>query len=198
MCIRDSGRIDLGDRETAFVLDGAAGDGGLFNYVNNLVAKYGAVPSYAMPDSDSAGDTPAMNRAIHTIVRKTVMENGSIDEAMKAIQRVVGIHLGTPPTSFVWQYRTKDGDFHREGEFTPQEFAKKYLPDLDQFVEIAFDARPEHKVNQAYDTELATNVWGTPVYRYVNADIEVVRQAAIDSIAESDPCLLYTSDAADE
>ena len=181
------GAIDLDDRETAFVLDNAAGDGGLFNYVNNLVAKYGVVPSYAMPDSDSAGDTAAMSRAIHTVVRKTVMENGSIDEAMKDIQRIVGIHLGTPPTSFVWQYRTKDGEFHREGEFTPQEFAQKYLPDLDQFVEIAFDARADHKINQAYDTKLATNVWGTPVYRYVNADIDVLRQAAIDSISQSDP-----------
>lgn len=181
------GAIDLDDRETAFVLDNAAGDGGLFNYVNNLVAKYGVVPSYAMPDSDSAGDTAAMSRAIHTVVRKTVMENGSIDEAMKDIQRIVGIHLGTPPTSFVWQYRTKDGEFHREGEFTPQEFAQKYLPDLDQFVEIAFDARADHEVNQAYDTKLATNVWGTPVYRYVNADIDVLRQAAIDSISQSDP-----------
>ncbi|MDD7586543.1 MAG: C1 family peptidase [Corynebacterium glucuronolyticum] len=181
------GAIDLDDRETAFVLDNAAGDGGLFNYVNNLVAKYGVVPSYAMPDSDSAGDTAAMSRAIHTVVRKTVMKNGSIDEAMKDIQRIVGIHLGTPPTSFVWQYRTKDGEFHREGEFTPQEFAQKYLPDLGQFVEIAFDARADHKVNQAYDTKLATNVWGTPVYRYVNADIDVLRQAAIDSISQSDP-----------
>lgn len=181
------GAIDLDDRETAFVLDNAAGDGGLFNYVNNLVAKYGVVPSYAMPDSDSAGDTAAMSRAIHTVVRKTVMENGSIDEAMKDIQRIVGIHLGTPPTSFVWQYRTKDGEFHREGEFTPQEFAQKYLPDLDQFVEIAFDARADHEVNQAYDTKLATNVWGTPVYRYVNADIDALRQAAIDSISQSDP-----------
>ncbi|MDH4658790.1 peptidase C1 [Corynebacterium pyruviciproducens] len=183
----EDGAVDLSDRRTAFVLDGAADDGGLFNYVNNLVAKYGVVPSYAMPDSDSASNTPAMNRAIHTIVRRTVMSQGSIDEAMKEIQRVVGIHLGTPPTSFVWQYRDKDGNFHREGEFTPQEFAQKYLPDLDQYVEVAFDARADHEPNQAYDTDLATNVWGRPVYRYVNADIETVRSVAIKSIKGEDP-----------
>ena len=34
------------------------------------------------------------------------------------------IHLGTPPESFVWQWKDSDKGFHRDGSMTPHEFAR--------------------------------------------------------------------------
>ena len=48
-------------------------------------------------------------------------------EALRAIYQILCIHLGTPPAQFDWQWKDKDGEFHRDGEMTPLAFAEKYI-----------------------------------------------------------------------
>lgn len=49
------------------------------------------------------------------------------------IYRVLSIHLGTPPGGSSGRWTDKDNTFHREGEFTPQEFAAQYVPGPGRF-----------------------------------------------------------------
>ena len=71
------------------------------------------------------------------------------------------IHLGTPPAEFFWQWTDDDKDFHRDGELTPQEFARGYvtLP-LDDYV-CLFTTRAEHRRADLH-VEYLGNVVGAP------------------------------------
>lgn len=144
--------------EVRYLLDDAAQDGGYWIQFVDLVRKYGVVPVWAMPDTQPAGNTLELNRALSTILRRAVgrirraaaeSEAGSASEAgyeseagsaredaLNAIHtqtiadvwRILAIHLGTPPERFTWQYRDKEKNFHAEGAMTPLEFAAKYAP----------------------------------------------------------------------
>ena len=48
-------------------------------------------------------------------------------QVMAEVYRVLSIHLGTPPETFIWQWRDRDGLFTRGGEMTPRQFAAQYV-----------------------------------------------------------------------
>src|SRR5690606_27595878 len=61
-------------------------------------------------------------------------------EILETIYRILCIHLGTPPERFVWQWTDSDGQFHRDPESTPQEFAERYITlPLDEYVCLVHD-----------------------------------------------------------
>ena len=94
-------------------------------------------------------------------------------------------NLGLPPEDFVWQYRDKDDEFHRAGTYTPQEFAQEYLPaDLGEYVCVVND--PRNAYGELYTVEYLGNVAGKRV-TYLNAPVEVLRDAARASIEDGQP-----------
>ena len=65
------------------------------------------------------------------------------DEILEAVDRILNIHLGTPPASFDWQWTDKDKKFHRKGKMTPLQFADKYITiPIDDYVCLVHDPRP--------------------------------------------------------
>ena len=76
--------------------------------------------------------------------------------------RILTIHLGEPPVSFDWEWTDKDGEFHRDGEITPQEFWKKYVgsADLESYVCLVDDPRAEHPKGRKIAIEHLGNVAG--------------------------------------
>ena len=122
----------LDDREVTGALREPIGDGGWWPEFARLVAKYGMVPHYAMPDTDSAANSDAMNDHLATVLRRAALRlraavaDGADPEpilaaAMEDVHRMLTIHLGAPPREFVWQYRDKDKAFHRVGTLTPRD-----------------------------------------------------------------------------
>ena len=101
----------------------------------NVVNKHGLVPKSAMPETESSSCTAKMNMILRWKLRDGAMQcrdaGENVEEVRKeilsGIWRILCIHLGTPPTSFNWQWQDKDKEFTRTGEMTPLEFAAEYI-----------------------------------------------------------------------
>ena len=169
------------DRTIHFLLSDPIGDGGQWNMAMNLIRKHGLVPKSAYPESDSSSATRWMNAELKNILRSSACEiraivdgGGSIDEArahkekrIADIWNMLCIHLGTPPKTFNWQWRDKDGEFHRNGRMTPQQFASEFVDiDWEDYVCIVNDPRNEYY--QTYTIDFLQNVAGGPPVVYLN------------------------------
>ncbi|MDY5152512.1 C1 family peptidase [Actinobaculum suis] len=182
------------DRTVHFLLSDPIGDGGQWNMFVALVEKYGVVPKYAMPETESSSNTGAMNRTLEMLLRRAARDirnapAGEREEiratTMEQVYRVLAIHLGTPPQKFLWQWEDKDGEFHREGEFTPQEFARKYAPNLGEYVCVVND--PRNAYGKLYTVDRLGNVVGAKPVTYLNVPIAVIRQAVIAELQDGRP-----------
>jgi bleomycin hydrolase len=139
--IIETAGLAVDDRTVAFLLDKPLDDGGQWNMFVNIVRKHGLVPKAVMPETQSSSDTYKMNALLIEKLREGAMTlrdlrgHGAPMEAVRAakqgilhvIHRILCIHLGTPPDKFDWQWNDKDKVFHRDGELTPQEFARRYV-----------------------------------------------------------------------
>ena len=107
----------------------------------SLVNKYGLVPKSAMPESYSSSATSEMCsymteklREFACILRHAHNDGESMEqlrarkeEMMQTIYNMLCISLGKPPKTFTFEYRDKDGNFHRDCDLTPKAFYEKYI-----------------------------------------------------------------------
>ena len=169
------------DRTIHFLLSDPIGDGGQWNMAMNLVRKHGLVPKTAYPESNSSSATRWMNAELKDILRSSASEiraiidgGGTVEEArahkekrIADIWRMLCIHLGTPPKTFNWQWRDKDGEFHRNGRMTPQQFAAEFVDiEWEDYVCIVNDPRNEYY--RTYTVDFLQNVAGGPPVVYLN------------------------------
>jgi len=191
---------DLDDRTVAHLLDNVAEDGGQWNMFVALVAKHGLVPKAYMPETKSCTNTGAMNAVLRSVLRQGAMgvraaATGDVEAArsekadvLRVVHRVLCIHLGTPPERFDWQWTDKDRSFHRDGELTPQEFARRYveLP-LDEYVCLVHDPRPTSPMGRTFTVEYLGNVLGAPPVTYLNVDIALLKDVAARTLQSGEP-----------
>lgn len=50
-----------------------------------------------------------------------------IDEQMEIVYRIIGICLGIPPKTFIWEYEETSREYHSIGPITPKEFYETYV-----------------------------------------------------------------------
>ena len=137
------------DRLVSFLLAEVMGDGGQWNMAMNVFRKHGVVPKEAMPETESSSATAVMNRSLRTLLRRAARDlrdlaaTGADERALAAAReavvadayRILSIHLGTPPSSFDWQWRDDEGENHQVGRLTPQEFFRLYVSvPVDEYV----------------------------------------------------------------
>jgi bleomycin hydrolase len=191
---------DVDDRTVAHLLSSPAEDGGQWNMFLALVAKHGLVPKEVMPETQSSSKTAKLNRDISSLLRRAAhdlrqrSQDGATDEelgeareeVLAAVHRMLSLHLGTPPTSFVWQWRDSDKGFHRDGELTPREFVERYvtLP-IDDYVCIVHDPRPTSPFGRTFTVEHLGNVVGAPRVVYLNVEMPLIKRLAAEAIAGS-------------
>ncbi|MBR6459721.1 MAG: C1 family peptidase [Actinomycetaceae bacterium] len=186
------------DRTIAWMLDDPIGDGGQWNMFVALIHKYGLVPKYAMPETESSSNTPEMNATLKRLLRRGARDLreavakgedalGVKNEIMRQVHRVLSIHLGTPPAQFIWQWEDKDGTFHREGVKTPLEFAEMYLPNLDDYVCLVNDPRPTSPYGHVFTVDRLGNVVGASPVTYLNVEIDVIRNAVMQMLMDGQP-----------
>lgn len=192
----------LDDRTVGFLLDRPLEDGGQWNMFVALVQKHGLVPKAVMPETQSSGATRRMNQILYTMLRQGARDlrelhaGGASVDAMRArkneildgIHRILSIHLGTPPSTFHWQWTDRDGEFHRDGEMTPQQFAERYvtLP-IEDYVCLVHDPRPGHEINRTYTVQYLGNVVGSKPVTYLNVEVDLMKDLARRSIEEGEP-----------
>ena len=189
----------LDGRLVMWILANPIVDGGQWDMFSNLVRKYGVVPKSAMPETESSSNTRSMNgillarlREDARVLREMAAEGASVarlreakNEMMEVFYRMLSIHLGTPPKSFYWEWRDKDEEFHRHGEITPQAFFEKYVDfDLDDAVCLINAPTEDKPYQKVYTVQFLGNVVGGQIVRYLNVDINTLKQAAVEMIKD--------------
>lgn len=184
---------DSNSRLIQHLLADVMGDGGQWTMAMNVYKKYGAVPKDLFPETESSQNTGQMNtqlRALlHTAVAHMYAHPENIDQIVEdttaAGHRILTIHLGEPPKSFDWEWTDKDGNFHRDGEITPQEFWKKYVnADLEDYVCLVDDPRSEHLKGKKIGIEHLGNVAGGDATEYLNVPNQFMKDCVRRILSE--------------
>ena len=190
------------DRVVAWLLQQPLGDGGQWDMFVSLVRKHGVVPKTVMPETESSGNSMRMNSGLNYQVRQGAVnirriyaaEGGTEamreakQESLRAIYRILSIHLGTPPDSFDWQWKDKDGEFHRDGTMTPLEFVEKYISTpMEEFVCLVHDPRRANPPGRTYTVQYLGNVVDGTRIKYLNIDIDLMKDIAMRMLHDGRP-----------
>ena len=183
----------LDGRLMMWLLAHPVADGGQWDMFVSLVKKYGVVPKTFMSETFASSTSAVMNRMLTTRLRKSASILRSLhvdgadldalreekDDLMADIYNMLVIHLGQPPEQFDWQWRDEDGELHRHGEITPQEFFETYVgTDLDDLVCLINAPTEDKPFNHTYTVQYLGNVVGGQPVRYLNVDMDTFRQCA--------------------
>jgi bleomycin hydrolase len=189
-------------RLIAWLMANPIQDGGQWDMFANLIQKYGVVPKEVMPETESSSSTGMMNDRITAKLREYAVRlradyrRGAAIESLQAqkagmleeVYRMLCFHLGEPPSEFLWQWRDKDKEFHRESILSPQKFYEKYVGfDLDSMVCLIHCPTEATPFHQLYTIEYLGNIVGGNIVRYVNVPVEVLKNAAVAQIKEEKP-----------
>ena len=189
----------LDGRLVMWLLANSLPDGGQWDMFVNLVEKYGVVPKSVMPETNGSSDSRPMNvlliaklREYAQVLREMHERSASAKEMrqakgemMEEFYRMVSIHLGQPPSRFLWEWRDKDKEFHRHGEITPTEFFEQYVGfDLDETVCLINAPTKDKPYRRLYTVQYLGNVVGGHAVRYLNVDIKTLKKAAADMIVD--------------
>lgn len=175
-------------------------DGGQWDMFINLVKKYGVMPKEAMPETESSSSSGIMNERITlklreyaACLRDQYRRGASLDtlraqksKMLEEVYRMLCIHLGEPPSEFLWQWRDKDKAFHRDGMMTPHQFRERYVShDLDAMVCLIHC--PTLPYNALYTIDYLGNVVDGQIIRYLNVELDVMKAAAVAMIRDEKP-----------
>ena len=184
------------------LLDSPIQDGGQWDMWVNLINKYGVVPKSEMPETFQSGKSMRMNRMITRKLREFAkdlrdsIKNKITEEnlfelkttMLSTVYKMLVIHLGNPPDSFNWQVRDKKKVFQRFKNLTPLSFFKDHVGiDLNELVCLINCPMSDKEYNKVYTVEFLGNVVeGNPI-RYLNVDIDVLKNATVESIKNNEP-----------
>lgn len=177
-------------------------DGGQWDMFVGLLEKYGAVPKRIMPETFHSSNTAMLNVILNQKLRefayaiRKAHADGQSKEDLEALRdkqlyfiySVLTKALGEVPTTFTYQYRDEEDNFHRVADITPQDFLKEYGGlDLDDMVSVINAPTEDKPYGKTFTVEYLGTVQEAKPIKYLNAPIEVLKEAAIQSIKAGDP-----------
>lgn len=192
----------LNSRLIQFLLKDVLSDGGQWDMLTSIFLKHGVVPKEVMPETHASSNTHDLNVQLQKLLRRSTLElrditnSGQSPENIQAaknrvlsqVYRILSINLGTPPTSFNWQWRDDKGEFHNGGTLTPLEFFAQYVDvDLTEYVCLVDDPRPAHPKGQTLTVQHLGNTIGGRETIYLNIDIDLMKQLAQDTLVAGEP-----------
>ena len=188
---------DLTSRKVKFLLDTPQQDGGQWDMVVALFEKYGVVPKSVYPESISSSNSRELNQYLNKLLRqdaqilRDLVTSGAAataiqakkEELLQEIFNFLAMSLGLPPRTFDFAYRGKDNNFHSETGLTPQAFYKKYVDlQLDDYVSIINAPTADKPYGKSYTVEMLGNVVGARDVRYLNVNMERLKELAISQM----------------
>ena len=200
--IIDTADKPIDDRTVSWLLQRGVEDGGQWDMFVSLVKKHGVVPKTVMPETESSSNSMRMNSMLNYQYRQGAkkirdlyaQESGleemrtSKKDTLSAMYQILAIHLGSPPDQFFWQWRDKDGDFQRDGDMTPMEFAEKYIvTPMDDYVCLVHDPRKSNPYGKTFTIQYLGNVVDGPPIKYINVSIDVMKDIACRMIQDGKP-----------
>jgi bleomycin hydrolase len=189
-------------RLVSWLLAGPLDDGGQWDMFVNLVEKYGVVPKEVMPESFHSGESAGMNRLLVVKLREDAARLRAAAaggaglrelrtqkrEMLAEVHRMLVQFLGEPPARFDFEYRDKDGTFHRDPALTPRAFYDRYVGvDLDAYVSLIHAPTADKPFGRTYTVRFLGNVRGGRDVLYLNAEIDVLKRAAMTQLLAGEP-----------
>ena len=200
--IIDTADKPIDDRTVSWLLQRGVEDGGQWDMFVSLVKKHGVVPKSVMPETESSSNSMRMNSMLNyqyrqgaKKIRDLYAQESGVDDmreskkdTLSAMYQILAIHLGSPPDQFFWQWRDKDGDFQRDGDMTPIDFAKKYIvTPMDDYVCLVHDPRKSNPYGKTFTIQYLGNVVDGPPIKYINVSIDVMKDIACRMIQDGKP-----------
>lgn len=199
--------IDTADEPTdgrliSWLLQAPVQDGGQWDMLVNLIEKYGLVPKYVMPETFHSSQSMPMNRLLTVklredaaMLRQAHQSGRSRDELaatkegmVSDIYQILANLLGEPPHEFTFEYRDEDKAFHQELHLTPQEFYKQFVGvNLADYVSLIHAPTADKPFGKTYTVQYLGNVRGGKPVRYLNVDINTLKDAAQTQILHDEP-----------
>lgn len=193
--------LPVGDRKVDFLMTTPQQDGGQWDMIMALVAKYGVVPKSVMPDTYSRTKSSELNTVLNTKLRKNAIALRDLvnagkseediervkNEMLSEIYKILVYTVGEPPTKFDWAYRDDDKNYHKETDITPQEFFKKYVGwDLDSYISTINAPTADKPYNHVYTVEMLGNVLGGRQVRHLNLEINDFKSLAVKQLQDGE------------
>lgn len=176
-------------------------DGGQWDMLVSLIDKYGVVPKQVMPETFQSSKSSDLNNLLNAKLRedaiklrkqfkenKSAADLQSLKETMLAeIYKMLVYSLGEPPTKFDFEFRDEDHVFHREEGITPKDFYEKYVGlNLHDYVSVINAPTDDKPYGKTYTVEHLGNVVGGTPIKYLNVDMETLKDLAIKQIKENE------------
>lgn len=196
--IIQTAKEDLHSRVVMWILSKPIEDGGQWGMFVDLVEKYGILPKELMDESFQTSDSAVMNRLLDTKLREDAMilrrmierdeSESSIQskkvEMLDEIYRILSINMGLPPQSFDYEYKDKDGNFHKIENITPVEFYREFGNPLEDMVSVINCPTPDKQFMKTYTVQYLGNVVGGNGITYLNLDLKDFKELAKKSILD--------------
>lgn len=184
------------DRLVQWYLKSPVADGGMWSSFANLVDKYGLLPKNAMPETHSSENTRYMLKYINLKLkedgirlREAAQEGQKAEklqimreEMMTEIYRMLVLNLGIPPTVFEWRYEDKDKKISDYATYSPLEFKKKIMGDIQVSDYVMLMNDPSRPFDIHYEIDNYRNLEEGVNWHYVNLSNQKIKPMAIESI----------------
>ena len=185
---------ELTSRKVKFLLDTPQQDGGQWDMVVSLFEKYGVVPKSVYPESISSSDSRELNQILNKLLRQDAQilrelraegaESAELqakkEELLQEVFNFLAMNFGLPPRQFDFSYRDKDNHFHSESGLKPLTFYQKYVDlKLDDYVSIINAPTADKPYGRSYTVEMLGNVVGSKPVRYLNVEMDRLKELAI-------------------
>mgnify|MGYP002623386021 CR=1 FL=1 len=207
---------DFLDREWELVHTWTLDDGGWWNFVVDLIEKYGVVPKEVMPETMSSQDTGVMNEVLtrmlhaYTVKMRAMSADGKTVEDLRALKkkaladvyRFLVINLGEPPREFEWRYESADeeqpaadGDEDSPSvvttltplrRYTPQSFYKEYVGVPLRDYVCLYNDATNPYLKH-YQFKRAVNMAGAKDMDFVNVESDTLKKVTMKSIVAGEP-----------
>ncbi len=193
---------DLQSRLVSWLLQRLVEDGGQWGMFSNLVKKYGVVPKDVMKESYNTSNSQIMNTLLKSKLREDAMllrkmhdEGKNLDEIMKRkkemlseIYNILAVNIGIPPERFDYEYKDKEGTYHRIENITPQEFFERYVKiNLDKMVSLINCPTPDKEYMKTYTVDFLGNVVEGKEVVYLNVNLESFKNIAMKAVMDGKP-----------
>lgn len=195
----DTKDLPFEDRTVDWLFSHPLSDGGQFTGVSDLIAKYGLVPSDAMPETFQSDNTSQMANLLKLKLREDGLElreaaaDGASDKKLlkmktgqlAEIYRMLCLCLGEPVKEFEWTRCDKDNNVVSRKTYTPKSFYDEFIgEDLgNNYIMIMND--PCREYGKVYEIEYDRHVYDGYNWLYVNLPVERIKEMAIASIKDN-------------
>ena len=192
--IIDTRNLPLDDRKVDWLLKNPIGDGGQFTGVSNLITKYGAVPSSAMPETYQSNNTRDMRMILSLKLRQYALtlreaKKGELQslktEMLTEIYGILVKCLGVPPTEFEWTRYNSKGEKVSTKVYTPKSFYDEFIGEDLEANYIMLMNDPTREYGKVYEIDYDRHTYDGDNWLYINLPIERIKEVAIASIKDN-------------